>query len=140
MPNVKPRRPTGKGWRYRGHPALPGLRHAEHWAHDSGIHCLSSIDVADQDYHGSGVVAPHFHVSATMRVILPARACTDQEMELVRGAFDLGGAEEDNHGRGIARHLWAVVGRDREPKCPCKQDQDAIVEGPRVRHDEAPES
>lgn len=73
-----------------------------------------------------------------MRAIYPPRACTDQEMELVRAAFELGGAEEDNHGKGIARHLWAVVGRDREPKCPCKQDQDAIAEGPRVRHDEAP--
>ena len=128
-----PKRPDGRGWRRAG--VVEQIR-AVVWEHESGIRALSSVDVADKDYHGSGRVAPHYHVSATFRLLVPPRACTDQEMEFVRGAFHLGGAEEDNHGEGIARHLWAVVGRDREPKCPCKQDQNAIVEGPRVRHDE----
>jgi len=67
------------------------------------------------------------------------RACTDEEMERVRQAFGLAGAEEDNHGPGIARHLWIVCGREKEPPCPCKQDEQRTVEGPRVRHDAAQE-
>jgi hypothetical protein len=46
---------------------------ADHWSHESGIHCLSAVDVADVDYHGSGVFAPHYHVSATMRLLYPPR-------------------------------------------------------------------
>ena len=109
------------------------------WANpDTGVQVLSSVDTAEQNPPGSGLVVPHFHVSAIHRsgpLGATRRACTDQELELVRAAFGMGGSEEDNHGPGIARHLWIVVGRDREPACPCKADEDRTVEGPRVRYE-----
>lgn len=127
--------PSGKGWMlmaagYR----TPGGSVVDVWDHVSGLRCLSAVDWADQNPPGSGIVAPHYHVSATFQAPFP-RSCTDQEMEFVRGTFTLGTAEEDNHGPGIARHLWLLVGRDREPTCPCKADEKRTVDGPRVRHD-----
>lgn len=126
-------RPAGREWRPLGRVQLesgPALV----WQHESGVCCLSTVEMVEQNPPGSGIVAPHFHVSATWRGGLP-RTCTDQEMEVVRAGFGLAGAEEGNHGAGIARHLWILVGRQREPECPCKQDEQRTVEGPRVRYD-----
>lgn len=128
-------RPVGKGWilQLLGF-STPGGAVVDMWDHESGVRCLSGVDWVDQNPPGSGIVAPHFHVSATFQE--PRRACTDQELEFVREAFSLGTAEEDNHGPGIARHLWILCGRLREPVCPCKKDEIRTVEGHRVRHDE----
>ena len=132
--STRPKGTLAKGWRFFGVVPVVGYS-ARQWAHESGIGVLSAVEMVEQNPPGSGIVMPHYHVSATHQGGVP-RACTDQEMEEVRAAFDMGGAEEDNHGPGIARHLWIMVGRDREPECPCKQDEDRIVEGDRVRYEE----
>lgn len=110
---------------------------AEAWRNlDLGLQVITSVELVERNPPGSGIVAPHFHVSAIHRSGMGGqRACTDQELELVRAAFGMGAAEEDNHGPGIARHLWILVGADREPACPCKAAEVRTVEGPRVRHD-----
>lgn len=82
---------------------------------------------------------PEFHVSVSALTGIPThprRAPTDQEMEFVRGAFGMGGADEDNHGPGVCRHLWLDVGKSRQEPCACKQDEQRIVEGDRVRFEE----
>ena len=133
-----PLRPNGGGWRFLRRRTIEGGMQ-EAWGSSSlGVLVLSAVDIVDQNPPGAGIVAPHYHVSATHRAGAAPRACTDEEMERVRAAFGMGGAEEDNHGRGIARHLWLLCGRDREPECPCKQDEDRTVDGPRVRHDASP--
>lgn len=125
-----PKDPKGKDWKCLGKNHLGTM-----WV-KGPLTCLCAVELV-----GGGPGDPsrwQHHVSASWRPILsPARTCTDQEMEEVRAAFDMGGAEEDNHGPGIVRHLWLTVGQDREPECPCKQDEVRTVEGDRVRHDPA---
>lgn len=128
------RAPSTRGWRYLGRTPTGSGTSAATWLHDSGIGVLSSVDVVDLEPPAAGIVAPHFHVSATFRDRGTGhrRACTDQELEQVRAAFGMGGADEDNHGPGIARHLWMLCGRDREPACPCKADEPRETIGPRT--------
>ena len=105
--------------------------------HETGIRVVSSVDSVERNPPGSGLHTPHFHVSAT-KWVAPFQApiiCTDQDMEPTRRDFGMGGAEEDNHGKGAARHLWLECSRDVEPECPCKQDEERTVEGQRVRYD-----
>ncbi|RTL25812.1 MAG: hypothetical protein EKK55_08790 [Rhodocyclaceae bacterium] len=124
--------PVSPRWRFiQFVPASPMGDIGMAWMHDTGIGVLSSVDVAEVNPPKAGIVAPHFHVSATFRSN-PPRACTDQEMEVVRASFDMGGADEDNHGPGIARHLWMLCGRDREPACPCRADEQQVTVGPRT--------
>lgn len=132
----RPLRAHGRGWRWMGAYPLPTGIVAQGFTHDDhGIRCLSAVEIVEQNPPGSGLMVPHYHVSATFTTPTSRRACTDQELELVREAFGLAGAEEDNHGPGIARHLWIACGREKEPECPCKQDEQRIVEGDRVRHE-----
>lgn len=149
----QPKRPLMPGWIPRGRVRLPHLpgQTADGWLNRRAqLGVLSSVHVAEQNPPGSGVLAPHYHVSVValpgvdptpgnIRRSMAGGRCvaTDQELELVRAAFGMGGAEEDNHGEGVARHLWLLCGRDREPECPCKQDEQRTVEGDRVRHDTA---
>lgn len=134
-----PKSPHGHGW-YGGvpwsHPSIPESK-CFIWYHRDGLKVLTAVESVEKNPPGSGLVIPHFHVSATRHTTPRAyRTCTDQEIEMVRRDFDMGGAEEDNHGAGKARHLWLACDRegDREPECPCKQDEDVLVEGDRVQH------
>lgn len=128
-----PLRATARGWIPKGIVHLPhGL--AEHWINRSErISCFSAIEMVEQNPPGSKIIAPHFHVSAVKLVGGRPHTCSDQDMELVRAAFGLGGAEEDNHGPGKARHLWILCGREKEPACPCKQDELQVRTGDRVQ-------
>lgn len=136
-------RPTDARWRFvatapGSADGLGGEQNA--WqCPELNLQALSSVDVAEDTE--SGLLLPHWHVSVVARRspgFEPSTA-TDEEVERVRAAFGLGGAEEDNHGSGVARHLWLVCGRSRQPDCPCKQDEDRIVEGDRVRYETAGE-
>lgn len=135
MDMPKPLRPKVPGWIPAGRVDLPHGGWAEHWIHRGmRLSLFSAVDVVDVE-PAKAVIAPHYHVSVVnLRTAIPA-SCSDEEMERVREAFDLAGAEEDNHGPGKARHLWILCGRTREPQCPCKQDEERTVDGTRVRHD-----
>lgn len=133
MNDITPKRPRNLSrWRLHGRQALPAIgTYALAW--QNGGLCVFSAVEAPEGF-------PEFHISVTVLTGLAypkSRCATDQELELVRGEFGMGGAEEDNHGPGIARHLWLKVGADRQDACPCKADEERTVEGDRVRHDEA---
>lgn len=132
------RPPRGGAWICRGTNGHLDEQLASIWDHPAlGVRVLSSIHAVPKNPPGPGsLLVPHWHVSASYRATKPARACTDQEMEVVRRDFAMGGAEEDNHGPGVARHLWLACDEDREPECPCKHDEDRLVEGPRVQYGE----
>lgn len=102
----------------------------------SGFQVISAVEVVERN---EGVVeVPHFHVSTCygsdpqMR-----RTCTDEEMERVRADFSMGGAEEDNHGPGIVRHLWLECGKSRQSDCACKTDEPRIKAVQRAEEAEA---
>lgn len=124
----QPKQP--RGWAFLGrHPHLP---HALIYrSEDEPLQAISAIEVVeDKD---SPIARPSYHVSA---IYLGARegeerACTDDELERVRVAFQMDGADEDNHGEGIARHLWLDCDKRVEDLCACKQDEETFVDGSR---------
>ncbi len=130
--DIAPKRPRDiRRWQLHGRRQLPDIGSVVLLWRCDGIQVLSAVESPEG--------FPEFHVSVTVLTGLeyPEKRCaTDQELELVRAAFEMGGAEEDNHGKGIARHLWLKVGSHRQDACACKQDEERTVEGDRVRHDE----
>ena len=137
----RPRNPAVAGWLWVAvRPASPdGVEGAQHayQNHELELQVLSSVDVAEDSE--SGLALPSWHVSVVARRAprFEPSVAADQEIELVRAAFHMGGAEEDNHGSGVARHLWLVCGRQRQSDCACKTDEERIVEGDRVRYETA---
>lgn len=75
------------------------------------------VDVdGEQQWHVSLVVA---HAR---------RRPTNAELRLVRLAFGMVDAEEDNHEPGRARHLWLIVDPTRRRACEYKVDEVTTVE------------
>jgi len=135
------KRPVDKSWKLAGYlPALASVSHGVYRHEDLGLQVISAVEVVP-DVGAAGPLSPHFHISCVRRVpgmVVGSRVnevCSDEELERVRAGFGMGGAEEDNHGEGSARHLWLKVGASTQPECPCKQDEDKIVEGDRVRYE-----
>lgn len=127
------KQPTGKGWTFCGFRMLPPPCYkALLWQSDDGLSVLSAVEDPEgpEEFHLSAVC----FINATKQ-----RVCTDEEMERVRADFGMGGAEEDNHGPGNARHLWLRTDKDTQEECPCKQDEERVVEGSRVRYEKAEE-
>lgn len=103
------------------------------------------------DYPGPNILDSHIFIRGPLRVIstltmakLPrredgglqwhvsasraGRRPSDRDMELVRAAFGLRDAEEDNHHPGIARHLWLPVDPAHRVGCECAEDERVVVE------------
>jgi hypothetical protein len=95
------------------------------------IQVLSAVELAEEE--AIGLILPSYHVSAVVIDAhgAPTRSCTDSELDIVREAFQMDGADEDNHGHGLVRHLWLAVGARVEDPCACKQDEPTTVDGPR---------
>jgi len=122
-----PKRPSS-GWQGRrlvNSPEVWGW-----WSESAPIQVLSATEIVEDAE--TNLILPSYHVSC---VIIdrtgPCRACSDEELASVREAFQMDGADEDNHGKGLARHLWLRVGARVEDPCPCKQDEPTTVDGPR---------
>jgi hypothetical protein len=112
-PTPAPRRPRGEGWEQLVDPA-PGVTM---WRHVTGVTASSSLDLIDGDgltWH-VGVT----QISASGQVIRAGRTA----MRLVRWAFHMADAEEDNHAPlRVLRSLWLVVDR-KHRKCACKAEE-----------------
>lgn len=76
---------------------------------------------------GPDDIIPQWHVSVSVDGGARRRP-TDQELMLVRRAFEMTDAEEDNHHPGNARHLWLPVDPARRVGCQCKDDEVVVVE------------
>ena len=125
------KRPSHPDWQYVD---FHEPTRADRWFNpELGVFVLSSVDIAETS-KGTGIAMPHWHVSAS-QLWPKVGICTDQHMERVRADFGMGGAHEDNHGKGKVRHLWLLGGATKEEECACKQDEERTVEGDRVRHD-----
>ena len=70
---------------------------------------------------GSG---PQWLVSVSDDRTRPSRTVLRRALR----AFDMLGAEEDNHHPGIARHFWRPVDPSRRVDCECKTDETLVVE------------
>lgn len=137
------REPIEPGWSLAAiHPASSDLMGGAQYVYRNelrGLQVLSAIDIADDPANPGAPPRAYWHVSVMARGVLfgMLSIATDEQLERVRSAFDMGGAEEDNHGPGKARHLWLACGSTRQPDCACKTDEDRHADGARVRFEEA---
>ena len=124
-----PKRP-GRGWVGGSHPNMPG---ATVWCSQTEpLQAISAVEIVEDPE--LRIVVPSYHVSALAIGPdgRPNRALTDEEFDRIRAAFEMDGADEDNHGQGYARHLWLRVGARVEDPCPCKQDEPTTTDGSRL--------
>lgn len=121
---IKPKRPNGAGWtqfppppRWYNH-GYP----AELWRHESGIACVSAVEVTYDQGQSDG---PHYHLSMSR----PGRVPRQEALWVLR-QFALEGAEEDNHvPGGFVRNFWRPVAENRIGlECSCKADEPVIRE------------
>ena len=102
--------------------ALPN-RNTRVFRHPSGILALSDTVVPDESEK------PEYHVSVSFR----GGVAGAEVMAYARHAFRLEDAQEDNHGPGVARHLWmACEEADRKPDCHCVNEVAPTIDGERV--------
>lgn len=88
-----------------------------------GLRVLSAVEIVEGH---SGLLVPHYHVSVSARSGIASAAM----MNKVRQDFQMQDAEEDNHGKGVVRHLWReVYGEPKE--CHCKNEEAPMVDGER---------
>lgn len=115
LPDAKAPHP---GWGRYGSHAVDGVPFVV-WHHvRSGAVVLSGVAIADYP-DGSGEKGPQWHVS----ISVSGRRATKAECERALRAFDLVGAEEDNHHPGVARHFWRPVDPARRVDCECKENE-----------------
>jgi hypothetical protein len=114
---VSLKRPKGDGWRVVPTPPAAASIALEcaAYEHALGIRVITAIEEL-----GEG---PEFHVSVSYRGGRAPRSI----MQIVRHAFDMKRAEEDNHAssNGVVRNLWARCDRV-EVACACA-DEPTIV-------------
>jgi hypothetical protein len=107
------KRPTAIGWREVPTPTQAmghGPIEIATFENALGIRVISAIEDA-----GKG---PEFHVSISYRGTRAPRAI----MQIVRRAFDMQRAEEDNHVRGgVVRHLWFPCNQE-DRACDCADE------------------
>lgn len=117
---VLPKRPLSGNWAHTGRLQLGlGGTLTERWEL-GGIVALSDVSAPEGK--------PEWHVSVTDR----GGIADALVMAQVRRDFGMVDAQEDNHGKGKARHLWLVVPeRDRRPDCHCVNEAPPNVEGER---------
>lgn len=92
----------------------------------SRLRVISSLVMAKAP-RGDDVI-PQWHLSVVRVTPRGAERCSDHELQLVRRAFGLVEAEEDNHHPGNARHLFLPVDPSRRVACECKEDEVQVVE------------
>lgn len=121
---IKPKAPKTEGWVFCGSPP-PELTQGypcQAWYYPAaGIMVLSAVKVArDANDIEKG---PEYHVSVSARI-------SQADAQKVLAAFDMEGAEEDNHvPYGFVRNFWKPVNEGLiGHTCPCKEEEPAIRE------------
>jgi len=114
---ISPKRPKHDSWRLvRKLENLDGGI-VECWLHSSGISVLSSVEAPEK------ILGAEYHVSVTKN----GKRCTSNEGNFAIKAFDMEGADEDNHTL-IARNYWRPVADNlAEHVCECKKTEPKIV-------------
>lgn len=103
-------------------PVPGGLGFVYDHRHD-GTRVITALETADAP-DGTHEPIDQWHVSISRQ----ARRPDDEAVERALKAFDMVGAEEDNHHPGIARHFWMPCDPVRRVECECKSTEDVIVE------------
>ena len=87
----------------------------------SGTTVISTLDMAEAP-DGSGEMIPQWHISISNLGKRPSQLVVDVALK----AFEMVGAEEDNHHPGNARHFWMPIDPERRVDCECKTDETVI--------------
>lgn len=126
---IKPKRPTGPGWRQILTPVYPihdeGYPY-EVWAHDAnGLGVISAVEVAAEKI-GQQALGPAYHLSVSAF----GERCSSADAVWVLGQFDLFDALEDNHvPNGKVRNFWRYVADHLSGvECGCVDEEPAIAE------------
>ena len=110
--------PRGTGWTRRENTnPLAATSVAESWWTREGVVVGSSL----LDGSGQGL---QWLVSVSENGRRPSR----RALRLALKAFNMLGAEEDNHHPGIARHFWRPVDPAHRVECPCKASETIVTE------------
>lgn len=128
---IKPKRPTGEGWRravwwQQPTHAFPVAGYPiEAWEHPNGLFVLSAVEVTEVE-PGSEELGPEYHISVSRM----GQRCSSAEALWAMAQFDLVDATEDNHvPSGCVRNFWRpVADRLSGYTCPCQDHEPAIHE------------
>jgi hypothetical protein len=116
--------PVGDGWEripWRGAPPVVNSSHYSAWQRGSCC-VISSIELAElPSGKGDGW---QWQISVSNRRERP----DEKQVRRALIAFDMVGAEEDNHHPGIARHFFMPVDPSERRDCQCKTTEATIVE------------
>jgi hypothetical protein len=121
---IQPKQPKGNGWTQEDASALQSPYPLTAWAHESGLFCLSAVEVANEP--GQPELGPEYHLSMSKN----GARCTSAEAAFVLHAFDLEDAKEDNHvPSGKVRNFWRPVADNLSGyECKCVDEEPAIRE------------
>lgn len=100
----------------------PARVNATAWRY-AGLLVLSELSTMEAP-DGKGDAIPQWLISISKGGKRPS----DRDVARVLEAFDMVGAEEDNHGPGISRHFFLVVDPARRVECECKTDETVVTE------------
>ncbi|WP_426994490.1 hypothetical protein [Methylomonas sp. CM2] len=125
---IKPKTPTGPGWRQA---LLPrqfdnfGFEAYLFIHHESGLTAISAVEVAATEL-GAEPLGPEYHLSISKH----GERCSSSEAKWVLKQFRLEDAEEDNHvPNGKVRNYWRPVADKLSGyQCPCKDSEPAMIE------------
>lgn len=126
---IRPKRPTGPGWRQIKGVPLPIDREGypyEVWAHDEhGLGAISAVEVA-AEHVGQAPLGPAYHLSVSAF----GQRCSSADALWVLAQFDLTDAKEDNHvPNGKVRNFWRYVADHLSGhQCGCIDEEPAMRE------------
>jgi hypothetical protein len=122
---VTPKAPTSVRWQ-----RVASVSCGEIW--QSGpLRVISALDIANLP---KGGVGPQWHISVTRN----GKRASDLELRRALRAFDMVGAEEDNHHPGNARHFFMPVDPAERVECECKTTEETVVERDGYRWSNSP--
>ncbi|HYN54359.1 MAG TPA: hypothetical protein VES38_06615 [Methylotenera sp.] len=121
---IQPKQPNGTGWVEQDASFLKSSYPLKAWAHESGLFCLSAVEVANEP--GQPELGAEYHLSISMN----GQRCSSAEAAFALYAFDLGDAKEDNHvPSGKVRNYWRPVADNLSGyECKCVDEEPAIKE------------